>query len=518
MKQVAYIAAIAAAVAGMVAPAAADHTNNLNWTWARDGGTGGLVRARAVATDPNGGHSCVAGTFAGAVSLGPSVGVGGVDGPPVILTAAELLAGFVVQYNDAGQVLWAYQLDTAAGGDLVLAGIDIASPALGVFDCIVAGTMDGPVSIETTPGGAPQTVTPIYANDGFVARFGAGALAFVHDLVGYGLVAPESVSANDAGTAIYVGGYYDSDTFDFLVVKDTTPGEPVGDDYIIVNGDGGEEGFVVRYDGAGEPQWAEVLGGPGHDRVRSVAAASGKVFVAGSYENGMTLDMWWAGNIFERTFSHAFAIGPNPFLLPLDSADGRAHWTEIVEQGASGPSWYNHVYVDELGFGGEGAVMVTGTLSGSNSPEYLHYRVVDFQLDHRDVGDAYSPTGESRGVAGWLDTYGDDITVLWLAGTAEGQVSLDELDLALDSANRDAFVHRVTPYIHETLVIDGAVDVTLDDVAVIETFITGYGARTRAYVAGVFPFNVDYTEAGSVCLETDGMGFAAQIAYDMPMR
>ncbi|GAB4557419.1 MAG: hypothetical protein Tsb0020_01560 [Haliangiales bacterium] len=121
-------------------------------------------------------------------------------------------------------------------------------------------------------------------------------------------------------------------------------------------------------------------------------------------------------------------------------------------------------------------------------------------------------------MAGWLDTYGDDITVMWLAGTAEGQVSLDELDLALDSANRDGFVHRVSPYIHETLVIDGAVDITLDDVAIVETFITGYGARARAYVAGVFPFNVDYTEAGSVCLETDGMGFAAQIAYDMAMR
>ncbi|GAB4557422.1 MAG: hypothetical protein Tsb0020_01570 [Haliangiales bacterium] len=184
MKQILHIAVIAAAVAGMVAPAAAD-TNNLNWTWDRDGGTGGLVRARAVA--------------------------------------------------------------------------------------------------------------------------------------------PETVSANDTGTAIYVGGYYDSDTFDFLIVKDTTPGEPVGDDYIIVDGDGGEEGFVVRYNGAGEPQWAEVLGGPGDDRVRSVAAASTKVFVAGSYENGMTLDMWWAGNVFERTLSHAFAVGPNPFLLPLDSADGRAH-------------------------------------------------------------------------------------------------------------------------------------------------------------------------------------------------
>ncbi|WP_045119578.1 hypothetical protein [Haliangium ochraceum] len=487
-------------------------TNHAEWRWVQEGGYDGLINARGVATDRFGGYSCAVGSFVGTVALGHTVGdpVTGADGPVRFVTTSGTSAAYVTLRNDAGQVLWAHVLDGGATGTVELADVDIVETGSGEFDCVIAGHYEGDVAFDSGFGATVFTST--YGDDAFVARYTENSLAWVRELIGYGDDAALGVSVSEIGD-IAVGGHFDTSTSNWLLVKDTDPGETVGSFYTFLYGDGGREGFVVSYDAAGTPRWGEALGGPGDDEVRSVAASGDRVFVAGGYENGMTLLMYWAGAPYTRTFSHVSALGSNPFMVPLDAADGRAHWTEIVEQGTSGDSFYNHVYADASGFYYEGVVMITGTLSGSSGASGLYYHVLDFDLDHRESFSASTSSGDSEGMAGWVDTSGDEIRTIWVAGRYTG--SVPALDLP-SSSNWHGFVRRYSELPTETFLIDGSWDSQIYDLDATSERLVGHpgGAvepRYRAYVAGTFPFSQNYSEAGDIILSSSSSAGVAQI-------
>jgi len=172
------------------------------------------------------------GVYAGGFTLGSLYGAsaGGVD-------------AIVRKYDTSGGVLWTRQFGTAAD-EAVLA---VTSDADGV---VVAGWTSG----ELQGSSAGKT-------DAFVRKFDAsGNAVWTRQFGGSGDERAEGVSLTSGN--VYVGGY-------------TTAGLP-SEAY-----GGGRDGFIRKYDSAGNAQWTDEIGTAGTDDVSGVSARVGGIYVSG---------------------------------------------------------------------------------------------------------------------------------------------------------------------------------------------------------------------------------------------
>lgn len=335
------------------------NTLQLGWQWARRIGSVQDDDARDVATD-NLGNVYAIGTFADSIWLDTAVLVssGGTD-------------GFIAKYTPGGSLLWARRFGGAgndtgmavavdASNNVILTGGFSGTATIGATsltssgdaDIIVAkfnaaGTLQwasraGSIGRDQGRSLAVDNSNNIYVvgafganvsfgattlsssglNDAFIARMApAGTFDWAQRGGGADMDEANGVAVDAAGNSMMVGRYRTSATFGA-----TTLG-----------GNGGDDGFVVRYNTSGTFQWAASVVGTGSDEMRGVAIdGSGNALVTG----------WLTGAVNFGTTVNASVGARDGFVAKYSNA-GTLLWRRVF--GGSNDDWATAITLDAAG-------------------------------------------------------------------------------------------------------------------------------------------------------------------------
>lgn len=175
---------------------------------------------------------------------------------------------FVAKYEADGALDWAFSV----GGTDEDLGAEIAATSDG--GVVVAGTFGGPADFD--PGSGTVLLTPVGAQDVFVARYDAGGTYVrAFNVGGNGTDGALGMTvAPSSGDITVVGTFEDAVDFD--------PGS--GTASVTATGDN-TNAFVASYTGEGGFRWVNGLTSPDNNDAADVAAAAdGSVFVTGRIE------------------------------------------------------------------------------------------------------------------------------------------------------------------------------------------------------------------------------------------
>ncbi len=216
--------------------------------WARGLGGPGCERASGVAPD-RGGTVYIAGQIEGEATLGTA---------HVASAGADAL---VASLDKNGQVTWAHALGGPGADEARAVAI------LPEGDVFVVGSFSG--IADFAPGPGRTELTSAGGTDVFVARLTPkGELVWARRLGGAQIDTGLDIAVDTRG--VYVTG-------SFQGTLEAGPSR--------LASAGKTDGFLAKLDLAGAPQWAQRIGGPQDDDVRSVAVeAGGEIWVAGSFE------------------------------------------------------------------------------------------------------------------------------------------------------------------------------------------------------------------------------------------
>jgi hypothetical protein len=281
--------------------------------------------------------------------------------------------GFVNKFDADGTLAWTrfvgtleydsiQSVSTDASGTVYVAGLTYSSQT-GTYSTFLSKLESDGVVAWTRPlaSGYSQAVSVSAAADGsvyvtgysnsaildganklgengsYVSKYDAdGNLEWTRLPDASGSGQTNSVST-DADGAVYVAGYsYGS----------------------ILNGDvsqGGQDGFVSKFDADGQLIWTRLVSGSGNDSVKSVfTGADGAIFVAGETNDRLN------GQVIQGA-----ADTTNGFVVKLDADDGALAWTHLI--GGSSNDLIKSVSADA-----DGVVYVAGetyssSLNGQNN-------------------------------------------------------------------------------------------------------------------------------------------------------
>jgi hypothetical protein len=274
--------------------------------------------------------------------------------------------GFVTKFDSAGALEWTSfvggpgydyikSVSTDAKGAVYVAGLsyDVSwtttSPFLSKLDIDGILVWNRPVaSNDLAISASPTTDGAVYVtgysnsaildganklgeNGSYVSKYDAdGNLEWTRLPDVSGSSQTHSVSAGADG-AVYVAGYsYGS----------------------ILNGDvsqGGQDGFVSKFDAAGALVWTRLVSGSGNDVIKSVfTGADGAIYVAGETNSSLN------GQVIQGAPNTT-----NGFVAKLDADDGTLAWTHLI--GGSSNDLIKSVSTDA-----DGAVYVAGETYSSS--------------------------------------------------------------------------------------------------------------------------------------------------------
>ena len=168
---------------------------------------------------------------------------------------------FLAKFDTAGQRIWATYYGGSAqdGSSQVTVACDKEN---GVF---LAGNTASMDQISTT-GSYQSTLGG--SQDAFIAKFSTeGALAWSSYFGGTGLDVFQSAVCDESGN-ILLAGYSSS------------PGLASTGSYQQVNG-GAEDALLVKFNGQGQLQWSTYMGGTEQDRALSISAINDAIFIGG---------------------------------------------------------------------------------------------------------------------------------------------------------------------------------------------------------------------------------------------
>ena len=296
-------------------------TGSGRWLEASDsnaptGSTSIFAEGTAVGLDAAG-NSYVAYTIYGDTHFG-SVVVAGPDSPGANMAV-------LVKYSSIGEVLWTKRLQGSLGA--TIAALAVQPDGTCYFTGRFVGTLilGGQTLTSNGPAGNPN-----YPN-GYVTKLTpTGDVQWVRAQASTGGIGPTGLALGSAGEVYVCGQFFISITLGPIVAL------PVRD-----SGSGGYgDGYLAKYDAAGNVQWAQDLGGTDGDQANAVAAdAAGNVFVAGTFgSNQATLNQSsiTIGSTTLRTTSVFGGIYP-PFnpdgYLAKFTAQGQATWVRGIQGG-----------------------------------------------------------------------------------------------------------------------------------------------------------------------------------------
>ncbi len=145
----------------------------------------------------------------------------------------------------------------------------VATDAQG--NAYVTGTFTG--SVDFDAGTAVNALTSLGGTDVFLAKYTAtGALAWVSRVGGAGTETVTALARDASGNLYLGGGFEGATTFS------------AGAGAVVLNSQGGEDGFLAKFTADGALVWARRFGGLSNDEVAAVAVdGAGNAYAAGSF-------------------------------------------------------------------------------------------------------------------------------------------------------------------------------------------------------------------------------------------
>ena len=219
------------------------------------------------------------------------------DEQPVLASGGDDEDAFVAAYDlDTGELRWHQIL--GGGGDAEGTAVDVSASGV-----VVAGIFRGAIEAGNQKVQAAES-----SQDAFVARFlldGEG-MAWLRAAHGY-RCSSEDVALLADGSVLLSGSFVAPD----IRFGDDLPSAP------RLRSDGlQQDGFVVRYDGAGAHQWALRFGGADRprDTVRRAVVSGDAVLLAGDFDGELTLGSEPGGEPLLR----AVADGSDAFVMRVE--------------------------------------------------------------------------------------------------------------------------------------------------------------------------------------------------------
>jgi hypothetical protein len=213
------------------------------------------------------GNTIVVGEFRGSADFDPGAGT-------YILNSVGSADAFIAKLDPSGALVWAVSF----GGTRTTTANGVAVDANG--DVYVIGNFDGETDFD--PGAGQQLVESHGSTDIFLLRLdGDGNLVRAVTLGG---------DSSDDGEAVYVdwrGHIYITGSFEDSMEVGIDP----NGGNIILESEGDDDAFVIRYSNAGDLLRAWTMGGDNDDVGRDIYVDdAGNVYVAGDFEGKIDLD------------------------------------------------------------------------------------------------------------------------------------------------------------------------------------------------------------------------------------
>ena len=274
----------------------------------------------------------------------------------------------------------------------------------------VAGTSDGGYivggyfksnSIDLGNGKSLKNKGSTSYSDGMIIKYNAtGEVEWAEGIGGINTDQITSVAETSDGGYI-VGGYFLSSSID------------LGNGISLTN-KGYDDGMIIKYNAAGEVEWAEGIGGRDNDLINTVSETSDGGYIVGGYFESSSIDL---GNGISLTNKNS---GRDDGMLIKYNARGEIEWAE----GIGGTEWD---YIESVSGTSDGGYIVGGCFSSSSI----------------DLGNGISlrnkcPPSYSNGVTtyysdGMIIKYNSNGEVEWAEGI--GGTSGDHIESVIDTSD-----------------------------------------------------------------------------------
>ena len=243
--------------------------------FARRIGGSSADRLWSVSTDSSG-NIVVAGQYDSS-----SLTIFAADGNPSFTTLTNSGSNdvFIVKYDSTGTPLWARRLGGTGDDQVRSVSIDLSG------NIVVAGQYaSSPLTIFAADGTMAFTLANAGLSDAFVVKYNsAGTPQWARRVGTVGAVRANSVTSTDSSGNIVVAGFCTANSVIIYNANGTTA-------FTLANG-ANQDGFVVKYNSEGTPQWAKRVGGPNNDYITAVTTDStGNIVIYGQYaSNPLTI-------------------------------------------------------------------------------------------------------------------------------------------------------------------------------------------------------------------------------------
>ena len=274
----------------------------------------------SLALSANGGV-VVAGAFKGSTDFDPGEG-------SVTLTATKGRRSlFVAEYDADGQLLWARAV--TGKGNFLPAAVTVSGEQI-----VVAGSFKG--TLDFDPGDGVFNLKSAGSYDLAVVRFdAAGQWLAAGQIGGRSDDRAQDVAVDSAGRTYMVG--------QFKKTIDADPGAGV----FALTSAGSNDGLIVRFDAAGDLDWARRIGGRGNDAIMAAAVGlDDEIWLGGQFSKTADLDPT------DQLWSAVSAGSRDVFLTKLDAAGDLIFAGTLPARG--------NQYLTAIAATPEGGLLVTG--------------------------------------------------------------------------------------------------------------------------------------------------------------
>jgi hypothetical protein len=240
--------------------------------WVRQIGGSGADQMWAITTDSNG-NIIVIGYY-----NSNTVSIYGSSASFTTLSREGSSDIFVVKYNSSGTPQWARQIG-GSGADI---GYGVTTDSNG--NITVVGYYNSDTLSVFGSSASFSTLSNAGSNDTFVVQYNSsGTPQWARRIGGTGNEYVQTITTDSNGN-IFVVGYHTSTTLTIYDTDGTTA-------FTTLSNAGGNDGFMVKYNSSGTPQWVRRIGGTGSEAVYGVTTNSnGNIIVAGTFStNPLTI-------------------------------------------------------------------------------------------------------------------------------------------------------------------------------------------------------------------------------------